>query len=135
MPFAPGGSSEIVARFTAFELGKTLGQTVYGENKPGGGGNIAMGELTQAGDPHTLFRGHIGNLAVNPYLYEKLPSDPVKDFKPITLQAKEPSLYVVHPDMLARNLKEFVALVRSKPGKLNYGSTGNGSAGHRPWNT
>lgn len=130
VPFAPGGSSEIVARATAFELSKTLGQTVYVENKPGGGGNIAMGEVARAEDQHTLILGHIGTLAVNPYMYEKLPYDPLKDFKPITLLAKVPSLYVVHPDVPARNLKEFVALARSKPGQLNYGSAGNGSAGH-----
>ncbi|MCV2363031.1 tripartite tricarboxylate transporter substrate binding protein [Paucibacter sp. DJ1R-11] len=130
VPFAPGGSSEIVARATAFELGKTLGQTVYVENKPGGSGNIAMAEVARADDQHTLVLGHIGTLAVNPFIYDKLPYDPVKDFKPVTLLAKVPSLYVVHPDVPARNLKEFVALARSKPGQLNYGSAGNGSAGH-----
>ncbi|MCZ8076883.1 MAG: tripartite tricarboxylate transporter substrate binding protein [Paucibacter sp.] len=130
VPFAPGGSSEIVARATAHELGKTLGQTVYVENKPGGSGNIAMAEVARADDQHTLVLGHIGTLAVNPFIYDKLPYDPVKDFKPVTLLAKVPSLYVVHPDVPARNLKEFVALARSKPGRLNYGSAGNGSAGH-----
>ncbi|MCV2350377.1 Bug family tripartite tricarboxylate transporter substrate binding protein [Paucibacter sp. Y2R2-4] len=130
VPFAPGGSSEIVARATAYELSKTLGQTVYVENKPGGGGNIAMAEVARAEDQHTLVLGHIGTLAVNPYIYDKLPYDPVKDFKPITLLAKVPSLYVVHPDLPVKNLKEFVALVRSKPGRYNYGSAGNGSAGH-----
>ncbi len=130
VPFAPGGSSEIVARATAHELTKTLGQTVYVENKPGGGGNIAMGEVARADDQHTLILGHIGTLAVNPFIYDKLPFDTNRDFKPVTLLAKVPSLYVVHPDVPARNLKEFVALVRSKPGQLNYGSAGNGSAGH-----
>lgn len=130
VPFAPGGSSEIVARATALELSKTLGQTVYVENKPGGGGNIAMGEVARADDQHTLILGHIGTLAVNPYIYDKLPFDTNRDFKPVTLLAKVPSLYVVHPDVPAKDLKEFVALVRSKPGKLNYGSAGNGSAGH-----
>ncbi|MBA4341517.1 MAG: ABC transporter substrate-binding protein [Methylibium sp.] len=130
VPFAPGGSSEIVARATAHELTKALGQTVYVENKPGGGGNIAMGEVARADDQHTLILGHIGTLAVNPYIYDKLPFDTNRDFKPVTLLAKVPSLYVVHPDVPARNLKEFIALVRSKPGQLNYGSAGNGSAGH-----
>lgn len=130
VPFAPGGSSEIVARATALELSKTLGQTVYVDNKPGGGGNIAMGEVARADDQHTLILGHIGTLAVNPYIYDKLPFDTNRDFKPVTLLAKVPSLYVVHPDVPAKDLKEFVALVRSKPGKLNYGSAGNGSAGH-----
>jgi len=130
VPFAPGGSSEIVARATAAELSKTLGQSVYVDNKPGGGGNIAMGEVARAEDQHTLILGHIGTLAVNPYIYDKLPYDPNRDFKPITLLAKVPSLYVVHPDLPARNLKEFVALVRKSPGKYSYGSAGNGSAGH-----
>jgi tripartite-type tricarboxylate transporter receptor subunit TctC len=130
VPFAPGGSSEIVARTAAVELSKTLGQAVYVDNKPGGGGNIAMGEVARAEDQHTLILGHIGTLAVNPYIYERLPYDAIKDFKPITLLAKVPSLYVVHPDLPAKNLQEFVALVKSKPGQLNYGSAGNGSAGH-----
>ncbi|MGS0756946.1 Bug family tripartite tricarboxylate transporter substrate binding protein [Roseateles sp. GG27B] len=130
VPFAPGGSSEIVARTAAVELSKTLGQAVYVDNKPGGGGNIAMGEVARADDQHTLILGHIGTLAVNPYIYERLPYDAIKDFKPITLLAKVPSLYVVHPDVPAKNLQEFVALVKAKPGQLNYGSAGNGSAGH-----
>ncbi len=130
VPFAPGGSSEIVARATAAELTKTLGQSVYVDNKPGGGGNIAMVEVARAEDQHTLILGHIGTLAVNPYIYDKLPYDPNRDFKPITLLAKVPSLYVVHPDVPAKTLKEWVALVRKNPGKFSYGSAGNGSAGH-----
>jgi len=74
--------------------------------------------------------GHIGTLAVNPFIFDKLPYDPIKDFKPISLLAKVPSLYVVHPDVPAKNLKELVALAKAKPGQLNYGSAGNGSAGH-----
>ena len=130
VPFAPGGSSEIVARSTAVELGKLLGQNVYVENKPGGGGNVAMADVAAATDQHTIILGHIGTLAVNPFIFDKLPYDPQKDFKPISLLAKVPSLYVVHPDVPAKNMKEFVALARSKPGQLNYGSAGNGSAGH-----
>jgi len=130
VPFAPGGSSEIVARSTAVEMGKLLGQSMYVDNKPGGAGNVAMGEVARAEDQHTLILGHIGTLAVNPYIFDKLPYDPVKDFKPISLLAKVPSLYVVHPDVPAKNLKEFVALAKAKPGQLNYGSAGNGSAGH-----
>jgi len=130
VPFAPGGSSEIVARATANELSKLLGQSVYVDNKPGGAGNVAMSEVARAEDQHTLILGHIGTLAVNPYIFDKLPYDPVRDFKPISLLAKVPSLYVVHPDVPAKNLKEFVALCKAKPGQLNYGSAGNGSAGH-----
>jgi tripartite-type tricarboxylate transporter receptor subunit TctC len=130
VPFAPGGSSEIVARTLAVELSKGLGQSVYVDNKPGAAGNIAMAEVKDATDQHTLILGHIGTLAVNPYIFDKLPYDPARDFKPVTLLAKVPSLYLVHPDLPVKNLKDFVALAKSKPGKLNYGSAGNGSAGH-----
>ena len=130
VPFAPGGSSEIVARSAANELSKSLGQTVFVENKPGASGNIAMLECAQSTDGHTLILGHIGTFAVNPFIFDKLPFDTNKDFKPISLLAKVPSLYVVNADVPAKNLKEFVALAKAKPGKLNYGSAGNGSAGH-----
>jgi tripartite-type tricarboxylate transporter receptor subunit TctC len=130
VPFAPGGSSEIVARSTAGELSKTLGQSVFVDNKPGASGNIAMAEVARAEDQHTIILGHIGTLAVNPYMFDKLPYDANKDFKPVSLLAKVPSLYVVNPNLPVKNLKEFVALAQSKPGKLNYGSAGNGSAGH-----
>ena len=130
VPFAPGGSSEIVARATAVEFGKLLGTSVYVDNKPGGGGNVAMGEVAHADDQHTLILGHIGTLAVNPFMFDKLPYDPVKAFRPISLLSKVPSLYVVRPDLPAKNMKEFIALAKSKPGALNYGSAGNGSAGH-----
>ena len=130
VPFAPGGSSEIVARTTADELGKALGQSVYVENKPGGAGNVAMQEVARADDQHTLILGHIGTLAVNPYIFDKLPYDANKDFKPISLLAKVPSLYLVRPDLPVNNLREFVAYAKKNPGKLNYGSAGNGSAGH-----
>jgi len=130
VPFAPGGSSEIVARAITGEMSKSMGQNLFVENKPGAAGNIAMQEVAHATDDHTLVLGHIGTLAVNPFIFPKLPYDPVKDFAPITLISKVPSLYVVHPDLPVKNLKEFVAYAKSKPGQLNYGSAGNGSAGH-----
>jgi len=130
VPFAPGGSSEIVARALAGEMAKTIGQNVFVDNKPGAAGNIAMQEVANATDGHTLILGHIGTLAVNPYIFAKLPYDAERDFAPITLISKVPSLYVVHPDLPVKDLKEFVAYAKSKPGQLNYGSAGNGSAGH-----
>lgn len=130
VPFAPGGGSEIVARALAGEMGKTIGQSVFVENKPGGAGNIAMQEVANASDEHTLILGHIGTLAVNQYIFAKLPYDPNKDFTPITLISKVPSLYVVHPDLPVKNLKEFVTYAKAHPAQLNYGSAGNGSAGH-----
>ncbi|MBC5784709.1 tripartite tricarboxylate transporter substrate binding protein [Ramlibacter sp. USB13] len=130
VPFAPGGSSEIIARSAAAEMAKTLGQNVFVDNKPGASGNIAMAEVARADDQHTVILGHIGTLAVNPYMYDKLPYDANKDFKAVSLLAKVPSLYVVNPAVPAKDLKEFIALVKAKPGTMNYGSAGNGSAGH-----
>ena len=111
-------------------MAKTLGQNVFVENKPGAAGNIAMQEVANSTDEHTIILGHIGTLAVNPYIFPKLPYDANRDFAPITLVSKVPSLYVVHPDLPVKNIKEFVALAKAKPGQLNYGSAGNGSAGH-----
>ena len=130
VPFAPGGSSEIVARSVAGEMAKTIGQNVFVDNKPGAAGNIAMSEVARSEDQHTIILGHIGTLAVNPYIFAKLPFDTAKDFKPVSLLAKVPSLYVVHPDVPARNLTEFIAYAKKNPGKFSYGSAGNGSAGH-----
>jgi tripartite-type tricarboxylate transporter receptor subunit TctC len=130
VPFAPGGSSDVVSRSIVVELTKILGQSVVVDNKPGAAGNIAMVEVARSNDQHTLILGHIGTLAVNPYIFKKLAWDPAKDFKPVSLLAKVPSLYVVHPDVPAKDMREFVAYARSKPGKLTYGSAGNGSAGH-----
>ena len=131
VPFAPGGSSEIVARSVAAELTKQLGQSVYVENKPGGAGTVAMADVAKADkDGHTLILGHVGTLAVNPVMLPKQPFDVDRDFTPVTLLARVPNLFVVHPDVPAKNLKEFIAAAKSRPGQLNYGSAGNGSAGH-----
>jgi tripartite-type tricarboxylate transporter receptor subunit TctC len=132
VPFAPGGSSEIVSRAFAAEMSKTLGQNVIVENKPGGAGNIAMQEAKGATpDGYTIILGHVGTLAVNPAMFAKLPYDPVKDFVPITLLAKVPSLLVVNAEKVpAKNLKEFVEYAKKNPDVMNYGSAGNGSSGH-----
>ncbi len=131
VPFAPGGSSSIVARAVAAEMEKGLGQSIIIDNKPGGGGNVAMMEVARADpDGYTLIIGHVGSLAMNPFMYAKLPYDVDKDFTPISLLAIVPAIYVVHESVAAKNLKEFVALAKTNPGKLNYGSAGNGSAGH-----
>jgi tripartite-type tricarboxylate transporter receptor subunit TctC len=112
-------------------MSKGLGQQFVVENKPGAGGNIAMEEVAKAEpDGYTLIIGHVGTLAMNPYMFEKLPYDPNKDFRPVSLFAKVPTIFVVHESVPVKNLREFVALARKEPGKLNYGSAGNGSAGH-----
>jgi tripartite-type tricarboxylate transporter receptor subunit TctC len=131
VPFAPGGTSEIVARSVAAELTKQLGQSVYVENKPGGAGVIAMQEVAKSPpDGHTLILTHVGTLAVNPYMLKNQPYDVNKDFLPVTLLAKVPNVFVIHPDVPAKNFQEFVAHVKKNPGQLNYGSAGNASAGH-----
>ena len=131
VPFAPGGTSEIVARAVAAELTKQLGQTVYVENKPGGAGTVAMADVAKSPpDGYTMILGHVGTLAVNPYMLANQPYDVNKDFVPVTLLAKVPNVFVIHPDVPAKDFAEFVAYVKKNPGKLNYGSAGNASAGH-----
>jgi len=131
VPFAPGGSSSIVARALAAEMEKGLGQTIIIDNKGGGGGNVAMQEVARSDpDGYTLIIGHVGSLAMNPFMYDKLPYDVDRDFTPISLLAIVPAIFVVHESVPAKNLKEFVALAKKEPGKLYYGSAGNGSAGH-----
>jgi len=131
VPFAPGGSSSIVARALSTEMSKGLGQQFVVENKPGAGGNIAMEEVAKAEpDGYTLIIGHVGTLAMNPYMFENLPYDANKDFRPVSLFAKVPTIFVVHESVPVKNLREFVALAKKEPGMLNYGSAGNGSAGH-----
>ncbi len=131
VPFAPGGTSEIVARSVAAELTKQLGQSVYVENKPGGAGVTAMAEVAKAApDGHTMILGHVGTLAVNPHMLKNQPYDVNRDFIPVTLLAKVPNVFVIHPDVPAKNFREFVDYVKKHPGELNYGSAGNASAGH-----
>lgn len=131
VPFVPGGTSDIVARLTAQELSKLLPYPVMIENKAGGGGVPAMLEVAKsAPDGHTIILGHVGSMAVNPYIFSNPGYDVNRDFAPVTLLAKVPSLFVVHPDLPVKTLKELVAYTKNNPGKLNYGSAGNASAGH-----
>lgn len=131
VPFVPGGTSDIVARTTANELTRLLGSPVVIDNKAGGGGVPAMLEVARApADGHTLILGHVGSMAVNPHIYANSGYDVNRDFAPVTLLAKVPSLFVIQPDVPARNLTEFVAYAKRNPGLLNYGSAGNASAGH-----
>jgi tripartite-type tricarboxylate transporter receptor subunit TctC len=132
VPFAPGGSSEIIARSLAAQLSTSLGQQVYVDNKPGGAGNVAMEEVKRApADGYTMILGHVGVLAVNPALFGKtLPYDPVKDFIPVSLVATVPNVIAVNPDLPVTTLADLVRKAKAEPGKLNYGSAGNGSAGH-----
>jgi tripartite-type tricarboxylate transporter receptor subunit TctC len=131
VPFASGGSSSIIARAFSAEMSKGLGQSFVVENKPGGGGNVAMDDVARAEpDGYTLIIGHIGTLAVNPFMFSKLPFDTNRDFRAVSLFAKVPQIFVVHESVPAKDLREFIALAKMQPGKLYYGSAGNGSAGH-----
>lgn len=132
VPFAPGGSSEIIARAVAARLAQTLGQSVYVENKPGGAGNIAMEEVKRAApDGHTLVLGHVGTLAVNPAMFgAKLPYNSQRDFAPVALLATVANVVAVNPGLPVKTLGDFVKLSKERPGQLNYGTAGNGSAGH-----
>ena len=129
VPFTPGGSTDILARTMGLELTKAWGQPVIIENVPGAGGSLGADKVAKAmPDGYTLLMGHIGTLAVNPSLYPALPYDPVKSFTPVAWVARVPNVLVVHPLVKAQSVRELVALAKSRPGELNYGSGGNGSA-------
>lgn len=129
VPFTPGGSTDILARAIGQELTKAWGQAVIVDNVPGAGGSLGADKVAKApADGYTLLMGHIGTLAVNPSLYPALPYDPVKSFAPVAWVARVPNLLVVNPQVTARSVKELVTLAKARPGQLNYGSGGNGSA-------
>jgi tripartite-type tricarboxylate transporter receptor subunit TctC len=131
VPFVPGGTSDIVARTVGQELSRQLPYPVILENKAGGGGVPAMQEVAKsAPDGYTMILGHVGSMAVNPYIFSNTGYDVNKDFAPVTLLATVPSLFVVNPELPVENLKELIAYAKNNPGKLNYGSAGNASAGH-----
>jgi tripartite-type tricarboxylate transporter receptor subunit TctC len=131
VPFTPGGSTDILARAVGQKLSETWKQPVIIDNRPGAGGAIGMELAAKApADGYTMVMGHIGTLAANPALYKSLPYDPVRDFAPVTLVAMVPNVLVVGPAVPSQSVAEFIALAKSKPGKLDYGSGGNGSAAH-----
>lgn len=131
VPFTPGGSTDILARAVGQELSKTWGQSVVIDNVPGAGGSIGAEKVAKSPpDGYTLLMGHIGTLGVNPSLYPKLAYDPIKSFAPVAWVARVPNILVVNSNLPVKTFKEFVAYAKSKPGALNYGTGGNGSAAH-----
>lgn len=131
VPFTPGGSTDILARAVANALSEGWPQQMLVENRPGAGGSIGAEQAARApADGYTLLMGHIGTLSVNPALYPKLPYNPSTDFAPIALVAMVPNVLVVHPSVPARTVGELVALAKAKPGSINYGTGGAGSAAH-----
>lgn len=134
VPYPPGGPLDIAARALAAAVKDTLGNVVV-ENRPGAGGNTGADAVAKsAPDGHTLVMGAVATHAINPWLYTKLPYDPLRDFTPITLVAQVPNVLVMNADTAARlkinTLADLVAYAKKSPGRLNYGSGGNGSAGH-----
>ena len=129
--FAPGGNTDVVARIVAQKLGERLGQQVLVENKAGAGGTIANAEVARAApDGYTLTMGTTTTHAIAVAAYQNLQYDPSADFEPLAQVAIAPYLLVVHSKQPVRDLKEFVAWVKSQPGKLNYGSAGQATTTH-----
>lgn len=134
VPYPPGGPLDAAARTLAERVRDSLG-TVVVENRPGAGGNIGVDYVAkQPADGYTLVIGAVATHAINPWLFSKLPYDPVKDFAPITLVAHVPNVLVMTPETAARlgisSVAELIGYAHRNPGRLNYGSGGNGSAGH-----
>jgi len=131
VPFAPGGSTDTLARTIGTRLADALGQQVVVDNRSGGNGNIGMEIVARSpADGHTIVLGYIANLAIAPSLYDKMPYDPVKDFAPITQPASSPNVLTAHPSVQAKSLKELIALAKANPAKLSFASTGVASVGH-----
>jgi tripartite-type tricarboxylate transporter receptor subunit TctC len=135
VPFAPGGTTDILARAVAPELSKAFGQQFVVENKPGAGGNLGAEVVAKSpGDGYTLLMGTVGTHGINRALYPKLPYDPFKDFAPITLVASVPNVMVIPAEWARANgintAQDFIKLAKSKPGRLNMGSSGNGTSIH-----
>jgi len=131
VPFAAGGSTDILGRTIAEKLSVALGQPVVVENKPGAGGGVGAAEVAKApADGYTIMGGTISTHAINASLYSSLPYDPVKDFVAITLIARVPNMLVVNNDIPARNVAELIKLMKANPGKWNFASAGNGTSQH-----
>ncbi|MCX7152269.1 MAG: tripartite tricarboxylate transporter substrate binding protein [Proteobacteria bacterium] len=129
--FSPGGGTDIVARLLGQKLTEMWGQQVIVENRAGASGTIGTELAARAApDGYTLFMGTLGNLSVNKHLYPKMTVDPLKDFAPITKVVDVHFVMVVHPSVPARNVAEFIALAKAKPGQVTYASSGPGGAPH-----
>ena len=135
VPFAPGGTTDILARAVAPELSKAFGQQFIVDNRAGAGGNVGAEIVSKApGDGYTLLMGTVGTHGINRALYPKLPYDPIKDFVPITLVAAVPNVMEMNADKAKElgisNVKDFIAYAKSHPGKLNMASSGSGTSIH-----
>jgi tripartite-type tricarboxylate transporter receptor subunit TctC len=131
VPFAAGGTTDILARTISEKLSVALGQPVVVENKPGAGGGVGAAEVAKAApDGYTIMGGTISTHAINASLYKNLPYDPVKDFAAITLIARVPNMLVINNDIPAKNVAELIQLMKANPGKWSFASSGNGTSQH-----
>lgn len=129
VPYAPGGGADAVARIVAKRVGETIGQPVVVENRGGAGSIIGTEDVHKAQpDGYTLLLGQSGPISINPAVYKTLPYDPEKDFAPVTMTTAYPYILVVNAKLPVKTLRDFVAMVKAKPGEISYGSTGVGSA-------
>jgi tripartite-type tricarboxylate transporter receptor subunit TctC len=128
VPYAPGGNTDMIARVVGARLSDGLGQPVLVENRPGAATLLGSEFVARsAPDGYTILLATSTTLAINPHLYRKLPYDPVRDFAPLALIARTPMVLVVHPALPVKSIRDLVALARSRPGQLAYGSAGTGS--------
>lgn len=131
VPWAPGGATDAIARLIAVPLGQALGQSVIVDNKPGAGGNIGTAQFVrEKPDGYALIMATSSTHAVNPHLYARLPFDAAKDFTPVAFVASVPNVLVVRAASPYKTLADLLAAARAQPGKLSYGSAGNGSSQH-----
>ena len=130
-PYPPGGTTDILARIFGAKMYEAWGQPVIVEAKPGAGGNIGADFVAKSPpDGYTILMGASGPLAINASLFSKLPYDPAKDFSPVVLAASVPLVLVIHPSLPVRNVREFITLIKARPGQFNYASAGPGSPQH-----
>ncbi|HEY4374942.1 MAG TPA: tripartite tricarboxylate transporter substrate binding protein [Burkholderiales bacterium] len=129
--FTAGGPSDVLARALGQKMAESLKQAIVVDNRPGAGGNTAADVVAKSpADGYTWLLGNNSILATNAALYSKLPYDPVKDFIPVGLVATQPNILVVNPNVPVKSVKELIALAKSKPGQINFGSSGAGAAAH-----